>query len=114
MICQMFSMIIKHANHILRGNRRGRGTYSSCYLSFVAGRRENGLLDLSDLALPLLLEAGEKLLELSHLLAFLRSSTACRCTSNALRCCSEISSKVTMMMFFGSISEDMSKEDRFG
>jgi hypothetical protein len=61
-------MIIKHASHILRGNGRGRGTYSSCYLSFATDRRENGLFDLSDLALPLLLEAGEKLLELSHLL----------------------------------------------
>jgi hypothetical protein len=65
----MFSTITKHASHILRSNRRGRGTYSGRYLSFAAGRRENGLIDLGDLALPLLLEAGEKLLELSRLLS---------------------------------------------
>jgi hypothetical protein len=53
---------------MLRGNGRGRGTYNRCYLSFAAGRRENGLLDLGDLALPLLLEVGEKLLELLRLL----------------------------------------------
>jgi hypothetical protein len=68
MICQVFSMIIKHASHILRSNRRGRGTYSGYYLIFATGRRENGLPDLGDLALPLLLEAGEKLLELPRLL----------------------------------------------
>jgi hypothetical protein len=68
MICQMFNMIIKHASHILRGNGRGQGTYNGCYLSFAAGRRENGLLDLGDLALPLLLEVGKKLLELPRLL----------------------------------------------
>jgi hypothetical protein len=61
-------MIIKHANYIIMGNGRGRGTYSRRYLTFATGRRENGLLDLGDLALPLLLEAGEKLLELPCLL----------------------------------------------
>jgi hypothetical protein len=60
-------MIIKRASHILRSN--GRGTYSGHYLIFAAGRRESGLLDLGDLALPLLLEAGEKLLELPRLLS---------------------------------------------
>jgi hypothetical protein len=61
-------MIIKHARNILEGNGRRQGTYIGHYLSFAAGRRENSLLDLGDLALPLLLEAGEKLLELPHLL----------------------------------------------
>jgi hypothetical protein len=61
-------MIIKHASHILKSNRREQGTYSGHYLIFATGRRENGLLDLGDLALPLLLEAGEKLLELLCLL----------------------------------------------
>jgi hypothetical protein len=61
-------MTIKHASHILRGNGRERGTYIGYYLSFVAVRRENGLLDLGDLALPLLLEAGEKLMKLLRLL----------------------------------------------
>jgi hypothetical protein len=61
-------MIIKHASHILRSNERGRGTYNGYYLSFATSRRENGLLDLGDLALPLLLQAGEKLLELMRLL----------------------------------------------
>jgi hypothetical protein len=61
----MFAMIIKHARNILRGNGKGQGTYIGHYLSFVIGRRENGLLDLGDLALPLLLEAGDELLELS-------------------------------------------------
>jgi hypothetical protein len=69
MICQMFSMIIKHAIHILRSNGRGRDTYIGHYLSFAAGRRENGLHDLGDLALTLLLEAGKKLLELLRLLS---------------------------------------------
>jgi hypothetical protein len=61
-------MIIKHASHILRSNGRERGTYSGHYLIFAAGRRENDPLDLGDLALPLLLEACEKLLELLRLL----------------------------------------------
>jgi hypothetical protein len=68
MICQMFSIIIKHARHILKSNKRERGTYIGHYLSFSIGRRENGLLDLRDLALPLLLEADKKLLELPCLL----------------------------------------------
>jgi hypothetical protein len=68
MIYQVFSMIIKHASHILRSNGRGQDTYIGHYLSFAAVRRENGLLDLGDLALPLLLEADEKLLELPRLL----------------------------------------------
>jgi hypothetical protein len=41
-------MIIKHAGHILRGNGRRFGTSIGHYLSFAAGRRENGLLDLGD------------------------------------------------------------------
>jgi hypothetical protein len=61
-------MIIKHASHILRDNGRGWGTYIGYYLSFATSRKENGLLDLGDLVLPLLLEAGEKLLELPRLL----------------------------------------------
>jgi hypothetical protein len=61
-------MIIKHASHILRSNGRGWGTYIRHYLSFAAVRRENGLLGLGDLALPLLLEASEKFLELPRLL----------------------------------------------
>jgi hypothetical protein len=68
LICHVFSMIIKHATHILKGNGRGQGIYIRHYLSFAAGRRENGLLDLGDLALPLILEAGEELLELPCLL----------------------------------------------
>jgi hypothetical protein len=44
---------------------------------------------------------------------FLFSLVAYRCVSNALHYSFEIS-KVTMMTFFGSISEDMSEEDRFG
>jgi hypothetical protein len=62
-------MIIKHDSHILGSNGRGRGTYIGHYLSFVTVRRENAFLDLGDLALPLLLEAGEKLLELLRLLS---------------------------------------------
>jgi hypothetical protein len=68
MICHMVAMIIKHARNIFKGNR---GRQSACirhYLSFIAGRRENDLLDLGDLTLPLPLEAGEELLELLHLL----------------------------------------------
>jgi hypothetical protein len=61
-------MIIKHASHIFKSNKRGWGTYIGHYLIFAAHRRENGLLDLGDLALPLLLEADEKLLELLCLL----------------------------------------------
>jgi hypothetical protein len=68
MICQMFCMIIKHSSHILRSNGWGRGTYSGHYLNFAGGRRENGILDLGDPTLPLLLEAGEKLLELLRFL----------------------------------------------
>jgi hypothetical protein len=59
-------MITKHASQILRDNGRGRGTYIGHYLSFASSRRENGLLDLGDLAFPLL-KSGEKLLELLHL-----------------------------------------------
>jgi hypothetical protein len=47
-------------------------------------------------------------------LVFLHSSSVYRCASNALHCSSGISSKVTMMTLFGSISEDMSEENRFG
>jgi hypothetical protein len=68
MICQVFSMIIKHASHILRSNRRGQGTYIRDYCSFATIRRENSLLDLGNPALPLLLEAGKKLLEFPRLL----------------------------------------------
>jgi hypothetical protein len=68
MICQMFSMIIKHASHILRSNGGGRDTHIGHYLSFTGVRRKNDLLDLGDLALPLLFKASEKLLELPHLL----------------------------------------------
>jgi hypothetical protein len=68
MIYQIFNMIIKHASQILRSNGRGQDTYIGHYLSFIAVRRENGLLDLGDLALPLLLEASEELLELPRLL----------------------------------------------
>jgi hypothetical protein len=64
-------MIIKHASHILRGNGRRQGTYIRHYISFAISRKENGLLDLGDHALPLLLEASEKLLELPCLLDFL-------------------------------------------
>jgi hypothetical protein len=64
----MFDMIIKHAKNILRGKRRRRDTHIGHYLSFATGRRENGLLDLGDLVLPLLLEAGEELVELLRLL----------------------------------------------
>jgi hypothetical protein len=60
----MFSMIIKHAGHILKSNGRGQSTYIRHYLSFVTSRRENDLLDLGDLTLPLLLEACKKLLEI--------------------------------------------------
>jgi hypothetical protein len=49
-------------------NRRGQGTYNGCYLSLAISIRENGLHELGDLALPLLHEACEKLLELSRLL----------------------------------------------
>jgi hypothetical protein len=66
----MFGMIVKHAN-ILRGNRRRLGTYIRYYLSFTTVRRDNGLLDLGDFALPLLLEACEELLVLPRLLSFL-------------------------------------------
>jgi hypothetical protein len=54
--------------HILRGNGRGRDTYIGYYLSFSTVRRANDLLDLGILALPFLLEAGEKLLEFLCLL----------------------------------------------
>jgi hypothetical protein len=67
----MFAMIIKHARNILSNNGRRRGTYIRHYLSFVVGRRENDLLDLGHLALPLLLEASEELLELPCLLGLL-------------------------------------------
>jgi hypothetical protein len=62
-------MIIMHASHILMSKIRERGTCSGHYLIFVAGRRENDLIDLGDLALPLLLEVGEKLLELTRLIS---------------------------------------------
>jgi hypothetical protein len=61
-------MILKHARNILMGNGRRRGTNIRHYLSFATGRRENGLLDLGDFALPLLLEAGKKLLEVPRFL----------------------------------------------
>jgi hypothetical protein len=61
-------MIVKHARNILGANKRRQGTYIGQYLTFATGRRENGLLDLGDLALPLLLEAGEKLFELPRFL----------------------------------------------
>jgi hypothetical protein len=64
----MFSMIVKHVRNIFRGKGTNRGTYIKYYLSFATSRRENGLLDLGNPTLPLLLEAGEKLLELPRLL----------------------------------------------
>jgi hypothetical protein len=80
LIRHVFGMIIKHARNILRDNRRRRGTYNRYYLSFTTGRRENGLLDFGDLALPLLLEAGEKFLKFPHFLslhAFFGGLTVC-------------------------------------
>jgi hypothetical protein len=68
MVCQVFSMIVKHVSHIFRSNGRERGTYSGHYLIFTASRRENDLLDLGELALPLILEASEKPLEHPRLL----------------------------------------------
>jgi hypothetical protein len=88
-------------------------TYIGHYLSFVAVRRENDLFDLGDLALPLLLKQARNSWSSRTSLTFLRSSMAYRCASNALHCSSGISSKVTMMTFFGSISEDMYEEDKF-
>jgi hypothetical protein len=63
----MSAMIIKHARNIFRGNGGRRGAYIGHYLSFVADRRENKLLDLGDLTL-LVVKAVEELLELPHLL----------------------------------------------
>jgi hypothetical protein len=84
----MFAMIVKHVRNILRGDGRRRGAYIGHYLSFVASRRENGLLDMGDLALPLL-EAGEKLLELPCLFSlpmFFSGLTVClECLVQLLR-----------------------------
>jgi hypothetical protein len=82
-------MIVKHGKNILRGNRRRQGTYIRHYLSFTTDRRENDLLDLGDLALPLLVEACKKLLEHSRFLglpAFLDALTVhLKCLALLLR-----------------------------
>jgi hypothetical protein len=72
------------------------------YLSFAVVRRENGLFDLGDLALPLLLEAGEKVLELPRLLDLPALFSDLSMRLKRLVLILGISSKVTMMMFFGS------------